>query len=461
MQASVSIESGAVQISDGDGNLIERPQEGTFEVRRSELTIDLGPVDVPAWLFEPVGAPDGPAVVFIHGAGTVEPDAFSQQVHSLASAGIRTLVPAKRVDTYSTRERDYVEMARDYLKSWRVLQRLPGVDPEQVGLYGESEGAWIAPVAGVVQPRVAFVILASAPVVSPREQAAYATANYLRGTNVPRGLFRAIPRALGAKIPGGGFEYIDFDVLPYYEKLHQPVLMLYGTRDASMPVIQGARLTQEHLARGGNTAFTARYFGGADHGLKIGEELAPQVTSVMADWVWGQPVTAHPRETFAGAAPEQLFLAEPVPEPRWYASGDFLVYSAIVVVGLSLAGVVFSVWVARRRGEWGPVVRSAIATVLAAYAAIAVFLGYVGQVADLATSDELNDPLVLGGWVLVYLSGIFASLVAVISLRRSYLARRNRNALSTLTRTGVWLCHIGALAMLLIASYWGVFPAVG
>src|SRR5699024_10631557 len=97
---------------------------------------------------------------------------------------------------------------------WEVMRELPGVDRERVGFYGESEGAWIAPIAAARQPEVDFVILASAPVVSPREQAAYATANYLYNTNVPRGMFRAIPRALGSKFASGWFVYVDFDVPP-------------------------------------------------------------------------------------------------------------------------------------------------------------------------------------------------------------------------------------------------------
>lgn len=435
--------------------------EGTFEISRTDLRIDLGPVSVPAWLFEPVDAPPGPAVVFIHGAGTVEPDAFAGQVEALTSAGVRTLVPAKRMDTYSTRERDYSQMANDYLKSWQTLRELPGVDPARVGIYGESEGAWIAPIAAVAEPEVAFLILASAPVVSPREQAAYATANYLYNTNVPRGMFRAIPRALGATIPGGGFEYIDFDVRPYLQQIGQPVLMTYGTADASMPIVQGADITADWLARGGNTALTVRYFAGADHGLRAGGELATGFTTVLTDWVWGLPASAAPQDPIAGATPEQRFLAEPVPAPRWYASGDFLVYSAISVGLLCLIGVALCTAAAIRAGRRSPVVRSSIATVLAAYCVIAVFIGYIGQIADLAVNYQLNDLLVLGGWVLVHLSGLFAVTTAVISVRRIYLARIRGEALDPLTRAGMWLSHLGALAVLITASYWGVFPGAG
>src|SRR5699024_12055720 len=219
------------------------------------------------------------------------------------------------------------------------MRELPGVDRERVGFYGESEGAWIAPIAAARQPEVDFVILASAPVVSPREQAAYATANYLYNTNVPRGMFRAIPRALGAKIPGGGFEYVDFDVRPFLEELHQPVLMAYGTADASMPIVQGAQIVREHMWAHGNDALTVRYFEGADHGLHVNGDLAPGLTRALSDWVWGLPETAHPAERVAGAQPTQRFLAEPVPEPQWYASGVMIIYYALAVVLICLAGV--------------------------------------------------------------------------------------------------------------------------
>lgn len=442
------------------------PGEGGYRVQRSEITVDLGPVSVPAWLFEPLGAPDGPGVVFVHGAGTVTPDAFEAQVTALAAAGIRALVPAKRIDTYSTRERDYIDMADDYLHSWHALRELPGVQAHRVGLYGESEGAWIVPVAAVAEPEVAFVILASAPVVSPREQAAYATANYLHNTNAPRGMFRAIPRALGAKIPGGGFEYVDFDVTPYLDQLNQPVLMVYGTGDASMPVVQGAQTVMEHLQRRGNDQVTVRYFKGADHGLRVGGALAPRAAEVLRDWVGGLPGTAVPQARVAGADPTQRFVAGPVPEPRWYASGNFLIYSALVVVGLSVGGVVLCAWAAVRRAEWGPVVRHSIATVLAAFALVAVFIGYVGQVADLAVNYRLNDAVVIGGWVLVHVTGLFAVIIAVLSIRAAYIARARRArghgpGLSALTRVGAWACHLGALSLLLLASYWGVFPGVG
>lgn len=457
----VTLDSTSLRITAANGHKIDRPAVGTFDTVRHEIEIDLGEVTVLAWLTEPVGAPPGPGVVFIHGAGTVTPDAFEQQVQALASSGIRTLVPTKRVDTYSVRQRNYLNMADDYLQAWKALRNHGGVVSDQVGFYGESEGAWIAPVAAAAEPEVGFIILASAAGVTPREQAAYATTNYLHNTNAPKRLFRAIPRALGTQIPGGGFDYVDFDVSPYLSKVRQPVLMLYGTADASMPVVQGALATQENLARGGNTQFAVRYFAQADHGLRVDNSVVSEVEGVMGDWVWGLPATAEQTAVYAGAQPQQLFSAAPVPQPRWYASGNFIVYSAITAVVLGLAGVLMCASRVRKEQGFRPVYFAAIATVGGSWAAIIIFLSYISQIAELALNYELNDYLVWGGWVGVQVAGVFGVGVGVLSMRRVYRATR----LSTIPRglglMGVWACHLGALFMLLIGSYWGVFPALG
>lgn len=458
-QWEIHLDSTRVDITDTHGEPVHRPPTGTYDVVRSELRVDLGHVAVEAFLYEPAGAPPGPGVVLIHGAGTVAPDAFQEHAHALAASGIRALVPAKRMDTYSVRERDYVAMAQDYLASWRLLREMPGVDPDRVGLYGESEGAWIVPVAASVEPAVSFLVLASAPVVTPRQQAAYAVANYLAETNVPRGLFRSIPRALGADIPGGGFDYIDFDVRPYRLDLNQPVLMLYGAKDASMPIVQGVRTTRADLAAGGNTAFTARYFAGADHGLNVDGTLAPQVSAVLIDWVWGLPETAQAQHPVAGAPAQQRFLAGPVPEPAWYASGNFLVYSTIGVIAVSIVGLLITAGAALAHRPPLPAHRHALAAALAAFATLAVLLGYITQVADLAQNYQTNDLLTRGGWALVQASGIGAVLILATSMRTSFTAGRGGEGRRPTGITGVWLCHAGALMLLALAAYWGMFPA--
>ncbi|HEU5240617.1 MAG TPA: alpha/beta hydrolase, partial [Ornithinibacter sp.] len=105
-----------------------------YDVRTSVVQVRLDGVTVEAQISEPVGV-DGPVpgVVFVHGAGTGRFDtAFLEQAHALAASGIVAMVPNKRLDTYTTRHRDYVLMAADYEASVEVLQSYPGVDPDRV-----------------------------------------------------------------------------------------------------------------------------------------------------------------------------------------------------------------------------------------------------------------------------------------------------------------------------------------
>ncbi|GMA30959.1 alpha/beta hydrolase family protein [Litorihabitans aurantiacus] len=185
---------------------------GRYDTRSRIVEVELEPADetgrggvtTDVLIVEPVDAPrPAPAVVFLHGAGTGLADAFAEHATAFASAGIVAVSPSKRLDTYSTLHRDYEAMAADYGRTLELARTLDGVDPDRVGLYAESEGAWVAPVLAAGDDDVAFVALVSAPVVPPRQQAAFAVDAYLREVGVPQTLLRAIPRATGAHWPGG------------------------------------------------------------------------------------------------------------------------------------------------------------------------------------------------------------------------------------------------------------------
>ncbi len=317
---------------------------GTYDVRETDVTVRLDGATVGGVLREPVDAGDDlPGMVFVHGAGTgLASEAFVDVATDLASAGVVTLVPDKRLDTYTTRHRDYEAMARDYAHSVDLLRARPGVDPERVGLYGESEGTWIVPVMAADDPTIAFTVLVSAPVVPPRQQAAFAVDSYLRNTDVPHGVFRAIPRAVGMAIPGGGFEYADFDVEPFLERLTQPVLVVYGTADPSMPVEQGARQILDATGPSsqvpGGADVTVRYYADANHGIKIDDVLVPDFPRDVSAWATSLPASATALPQVAGAEPTQQYLAGPVPSPRWLGNGDLFVALVLAAVGLLVLG---------------------------------------------------------------------------------------------------------------------------
>jgi dienelactone hydrolase len=452
---------------------------GAFGVRSTILEIELDGATVEAELSVPVPddgpgpgppvagpSPRYPALLFMHGAGTGRHTAFRQTAQALASAGVVALVPDKRLDTYTTRERDYPAMAQDYLVSLEALWARPEVDPDRVGVYGESEGGWIAPIAAATSPDVAFLIQVSSPVVSPRQQAAFATDAYLRNVGVPRALLRAIPRGIGSHAPGGGFEYVDFDVGPYQRAVTQPTLIVYGTADASMPTVQGAQLVIDDLAQAGNTAYTVRYFAGANHGIRVDGALVPEFLDVLARWIQGLPQTAKAEPRIAGAQPEQRFAADPVERPRWYADGDMLLAGLQTAAGAVAVGPVL--WVLalllRRRPHKlpSPLARWMAALSLGTVLTLGAFAGYLARVAQLALNYQTDQLFVLGGWLVVQLLGVTTAGLFVVSVARVLGAGRA----GRLARTG-WIglltiagIHVGALVLLVIAAYWGVFPAV-
>ncbi|MFI2752468.1 acyl-CoA thioester hydrolase/BAAT C-terminal domain-containing protein [Cellulomonas sp. P22] len=442
----------------------------TYAVRTSIVTVSLDGTDVDARLMEPVGAPDGrPGVVFVHGAGTDDSsEAFAAQAQTLAQSGVVTLVPSKRLDTYSTRYRNYERMADDYEASVVYLRGVDGVDGNEVGVYAESEGAWIAPVMAARDQDIAFVVLVSAPVVPPRQQAAYATDSYLRRTGVPGGVFRAIPRAVGMSLPGGGFDYADFDVAPFQRQMTQPVLVVYGTADASMPMVQGTEQILRDTAIVGNTDITVRYYEGADHGLRIDGKVDQTFLGDLSDWVTSLPDSAGAAPRIAGADPQQVYWAGPVPTPRWFGDGDAviaIVAGAAALILLGPVALVLAAGVRRVRGRaavrrLGPGVGARTGALgVFALLTVAALVWYLVAVARLALGYERNVWIVQGGWIGVRALGIGAVVAAVMLLDR---VRRLRDAHEPVARGAVgvgalWSTLVGSAALLVVLAYWGAY----
>ena len=452
----------------------QAPATEHHDVRREVVSVQLDGATVEAQLTVPVGL-SGPAraVVFVHGAGTgTYSDAFHEQASALAEAGVVTLVPNKRLDTYTLRHRDYVAMADDYARSVAYLRSLPEVDPERVGVYAESEGAWIAPVMAAQDPGLEFVVLVSAPVVPPRQQAAFAADAYLRATGVPHGVFRAIPRAVGMAIPGGGFEYVDFDATPYQRRLTQPVLMVYGTGDSSMPIVQGAVQVIRDAAIAGNSDVTVRYYEGASHGIRVDDQIVPAFLHDVTGWVVGLPGTAGASPKIAGDQPNQTFLAMPVPEPRWLHNGDVVAVTIIASCAVVLlAGLVVPVSrgaelaAARRGGQrsgrrFAPgVARWTAALGAGAVVTTVAFVWYILVIARLALDYSSNGLVVTGLWLAIRVVGVLVVAVACL-LSRSIVRNRAQHvpiapgAARTVALVGV----VGASAVLLVVlAYWGVY----
>src|SRR5690606_8962646 len=103
--------------------------------------------------------------------------------------GIATLMYDKRTEGYSAtgigeQSRSFSLLADDVLAAVQALRSDQIIHPNKIGLWGLSEGAWVAPLAASKSSDVAFVVAVSASGVPPIQQTAWALENLLRHQGV-------------------------------------------------------------------------------------------------------------------------------------------------------------------------------------------------------------------------------------------------------------------------------------
>jgi uncharacterized protein len=401
---------------------LEPPPDLHPHAVREDVSIPVDGELVEAFVYSPPAPGPHPGVVFIHGAGTKDRTGFEEQADFLARAGVVALVMDKRTADYSPWHRDFEAMAADPLAGAEVLRDRPDVDPHLVGLFGESEGAWVAPIAAARDPRIAFSILVSAPIVSPAEQATYATLMAIRDLDVPRSVDRAVVKGMGIAISVPNLlEYAEFDVRPWLAAASQPVLLVYGTDDPALPIIEGADLARSAAAG----PVTVRYFAGAQHGIRIGDAngpFAPGYLDALHTWIDQQTNgDALPGPDIAGGQPEQTLAAEAVPTPPWYATAQaHLVIGGLVVAGYIAAPVATAESRRRSRNGWRPMTasrrRSLRRVRVLGISSLASLVLYYVALSHLALNQETNAVIIYGGWTLVWLITA-GTVLALIHLR--------------------------------------------
>ena len=134
-------------------------------------------------LYGELFAPEKPQalVVLVFGSGQDSAVAYTYVQHLLSYYGIAAFVYDKRGTGKSTGRFtvDFSELADDALAAMahaRTLLNAPGVP---VGLMGESQGGWIAPLAAVRAP-ADFVIVSYGLAISPLEEDRFEVMNELR-----------------------------------------------------------------------------------------------------------------------------------------------------------------------------------------------------------------------------------------------------------------------------------------
>jgi pimeloyl-ACP methyl ester carboxylesterase len=251
------------------------------------------------------------AMVVVHGSGAGSRSNHADLATSLARAGIAVLVVDKPMTGYSWRNRDYAALADDAAAQASWLARYLDLPPSRVGLVGVSEGGWVALLAVQAGP----LVLDSAPVVTPLEQAAYA-ASRLTPTwaqHLTTGML-----ASGRTV----CDYLDTDVRPALSRVHVPVLAIFGTDDRTVPVTQAVDRLQQGLPAPATTLLTA------------GGHTPPVSTwaGQTAAWILN-PSSSHPG--VYGTPPAATVGAPTPPRPSWLLNP----FSHLLLGALAASGV--------------------------------------------------------------------------------------------------------------------------
>ena len=224
-----------------------------------------------------------PAVVTITGIGAQERDGslsivpgyrpFAELADALARRGVAVLrlddrrlgLPADVASTVTT-----ADLAADAAAAVRWLRARPGIDRSRVVLVGHSEGGVIAPLVAADDPRLAGIVLLSAPGWPGRrlivEQLRYAASRDRALTPRQRD---AVVGARVAELDSAAQTqpwlhwFAAHDPLETAARVQVPALVVAGETDRQAPVAQASELAGA-LRRGGSPV-ALRILPGRDH----------------------------------------------------------------------------------------------------------------------------------------------------------------------------------------------------
>ncbi|UGT52951.1 alpha/beta hydrolase family protein [Nocardia asteroides] len=421
------------------------PTTTDITVTRSDGTTTTGTIHAPA------GAAGRPGVVLVHGSGTAPSPQYAQVAAALAREGIVALTYAKRTEDYTPAHRDYSLLADDALAGVAALRARPEVDPAKVGLWGLSEGGWVAPMATARSADVAFLITIGANSGAPAAQQNWANetrfaAGGVRGSMVDRLGRNAIRVSVGA----GLFAQADYDPTPVLERIAQPVLGIWGELDRLTPPGDSLRGFQQAFDRVGKTNYTLRTLPAAQHGgfttidgFDKGKELAPGYAELMGDWVHALPASA---DKSADRPAAQAHSVSPLTPLSWWESPAVLLVVVATTV-LALAGYALTGLV---RGWRLP--NPVPARVLVVTAGLGV-IGTIAQLVWVASTRATSFGPLLFGRMLPWVALQVVAVSAVIALG-FVIARGGGKSAGARTRWASLVC--GGIGFTLWALYWGL-----
>jgi pimeloyl-ACP methyl ester carboxylesterase len=322
--------------------------------------------------------PDGrgphPVLVLLHAAGAGERDfpSYRHLAQVLPARGIGVLRYDRRGSGRSTGDftrASFPDLASDAQAVIAWARGIPSVDRRRIGVWGMSQGGWIAPIVASRDPAIAAVVIVSGAGTTPADQMIFTARTALREAGYPDAVIdravdlrrsvdafyagtktrdevaallsaaRAEPwfplTSLQPELPADPrasqwyYQY-SFDPVESIEKVRAPVLLLFGERDPWIPVDDALRTWKTRA----KTDVTVRRIPDVNHFLAQTTDPAhdsdpapasPEYTRVVTEWLAAtfasRPMTHRPEGLVvpAGVGPIQELRID---EAFRYAGGQ-------------------------------------------------------------------------------------------------------------------------------------------
>jgi pimeloyl-ACP methyl ester carboxylesterase len=298
---------------------VRRRRRRAYDQRVRELHVDRDGATLRG-SYSPVGST---AVVAVHGAGegTRRWYLYRHLHEVLPPAGIGVLTFDRRGEGESTGE---PSRGRFDVQADDALALADALDVDRVGLWGISQGAWVAPLAAARSERVSFLVLLAAPGVTPAQQMRYAVAEQIRRAGYgDEAAERAVevraraeawirgesPGRLAADLAAAAREpwwplvflpdalpeapeadaarrelaaEMFFEPEPVFAQVRVPALLFYGDDDSWTPV--GPSIDTWRRARG--DAVDILVLRGTGHEPTLpGGEISPEYEQKLVEWL--------------------------------------------------------------------------------------------------------------------------------------------------------------------------------
>lgn len=289
------------------------PAKGTYEVTERYVTLNMtgdgnltkesgargkanadGVQAIKVLIREPQNASGKrPGVVFMHGAGYGTCDnSFGDVASGMASAGFVTAVLDKPVWNTTDINRDYPASAKAYDQVIEYLRDQSDVDEAKVGIYATSESTWISSYLLEDDPDIAFQILLSPMVFSPRQSLGFFVTQDFTLVGANEGYQSIVQRVFSADT--GLFGLNNFDLATLKPAAYAvPTYVAYGSKDVMTAQVDGVRAILYNAHKADNWNVTVRSYPVANHVLRLGDEseagtpFADAYVDDLIDWAVG------------------------------------------------------------------------------------------------------------------------------------------------------------------------------